>query len=78
MTDTLNPEQKLAKDKFEEALKEMHTIELSKAHLIMIFNLITSISMKYGDFINLLPVIKILEPIVAVESSKEPEDKIII
>lgn len=54
---------------FEAAMDEEHTISLKKKELIVIFNILCKIDMKYGDSLIIAPIVQKLEPIVAVESN---------
>jgi hypothetical protein len=58
----------------EEELEKEHAVIFKKRELILIFNLLTTLSMKYGDFIVVNPIIKKLEPIVAVASNIPQKD----
>jgi hypothetical protein len=69
----LTPEQKAKRDEFTKSLEEIHTVQFSKGQLILIFNLITQITLKYGDFVQFKPIIDTLQPLVLVESAPAPQ-----
>ena len=65
----LTPEQLKRKMQFEESLKEEHQVTFTKKELLIIFNLMTRMDFKYGDFVNIQPIVAKIEPIVAVETN---------
>lgn len=61
-----SPEQQKA---FDEAMNAEHTLTFKKKELIVIFNILTKIDMKYGDSLIISPIVQKLEPIVAVDTN---------
>ena len=50
----------------------------TKGELTVIFNVMTNVSAKYGDFLAITPIVKKIEAVVAVASSMPKEDEPII
>lgn len=54
---------------FEATLEEEHTLVFKKKELLAIFNILTNVQLKYGDFAVVDPIIKKVMPIVTVDSN---------
>jgi len=67
--DKLNEQQLKEKEAFEKELDKEHPMMFKKRELIVIFNMIVTSTMKYGDFAIFKPIIEKIEPIVAVASN---------
>lgn len=65
----LTPDQIKRKMAFEASLNEEHQMTFTKKELLIIFNLMTRMDFKYGDFMNIKPIVDKIEPIVAVETN---------
>lgn len=67
----MNPQEPSEEEKkaFEAAMNEEHTLVFKKKELVVIFNILTKIDMKYGDSLIIAPIVQKLEKIVAVESN---------
>lgn len=60
------PEQLAALKK---AMEEEHRMVFTRAELIVIFNVFTNVTVKYGDFVQMKSIIDKIGPIVAVDSN---------
>lgn len=67
----MKPQEPTATEKkaMEEAMNEEHSVTFKKKELIVIFNILCKIDMKYGDSLVIAPIVQKLEPIVAVTSN---------
>lgn len=54
---------------YEAAMNAEHTMTFMKKELVVIFNILTKIDMKYGDSLIIGPIVRKLEPIVAVDAN---------
>lgn len=54
---------------YDKAMSAEHTMAFQKKELIVIFNILTKIDMKYGDSLIIGPIIRKIEPIVAVDTN---------
>lgn len=54
---------------YEAAMNVEHTMVFQKKELVVIFNILTKIDMKYGDSLIIGPIVRKLEPIVAVDTN---------
>lgn len=73
--DKMNEAQRKQQEAFEKELDTEHTLKLKKRELIVIFNLLTTVNLKYGDFRVIDPIVKTIEPIVAVASNIPPQQQ---
>lgn len=69
-----DPKQQVA---FEKAMEQEHTLTFKKKELVAIFNILTNVQAKYGDFIVIAPIVEKLHPIVAVDSNIPTDEPII-
>lgn len=65
----LNAQQQGEKDLLEKELDKEHAVLFKKRELILIFNMLVTAPMKFGDFVVVEPIIKKIEPVVAVASN---------
>lgn len=62
----VNPQAQAA---WERSMQEEHRMMFTKAELIVIFNVLTNVQAKYGDFMAIYPIVQKIQPIVAVDSN---------
>jgi len=72
---TTPQEEAKARAAFEAELEKDHPMVFKKKELIAIFNILTQLQFKYGDWVVLEPIVKKIEPIVAVASNIPPQDE---
>lgn len=61
------------KKAFDAEMNREHTVSFKKKELIVMYNILCKIDMKYGDALIVMPIVQKLEPIVAV-ASNIPQD----
>ena len=75
MTEAEAKEQQAQQEAFEKAMSVEHTITFTKKELTVIFNILTGVQAKYGDFLAIMPIVHKIEPIVVQEAHIVTEKK---
>lgn len=71
----MTPEEEAkARALFDAEMNKEFSLVFTKKELTVIFNILTSVNAKYGDFLAIKPIVDKVEPIVAVASNIPPKD----